>query len=469
VIVVNTDLGFRPHVWQQQMRQVMRRSRYSVHVIHRRGGKTRFMVNTLADAALKYPNIHDTPGRFSYVAPLLKQAKDAAWFYLKGISWKLNASNGTREANRRTWFCKTNESELSLEFRHNGARVKLYGGSDPDSVRGIYCDGAAIDEPGQQKAILWTEVMLPMLQDHDGWAAFIGTPKGINFFHKLYFQDALNPGWDRVLIRASQTSGTLSWLSPEKLEQLQRDMSDIKYAQEMECDFNASAEDVLVTINDVIAAQERTVARESELQGLVRVLGIDLARYRDRSVMVKRWGRLMYEPVVWKGGTNHMDIVQAIAHEIMVWKPDAVFIDKAQAGTVIDLLEKLGHGVIAIDFGGKPANPHYLNKRAEMYATMAQWVREVGVLPKNADLLTELTSVTYDFDLSDKFRLESKDTIRERLAEQELPSPDIADALALTFAMPVRPRSMDDFQAQILQGAGVHTGSVKDWKPSWQK
>jgi hypothetical protein len=467
MIEQTTDLGFRPHAAQLEMRWVMRRSRYSVHVLHRRGGKTRFQVNTLADAALKYPWLHETPGRFQYVAPLLKQAKDAAWFYLKGISWKLNTENGTKESNKRSWFCKTNETELSLEFRHNSARVKLYGASDPDSIRGIYSDGTILDEPAQMNALVWSEVILPMLQDHDGWAAFIGTPKGINFLHKLYYEHATKPGWGRLLIRASQTRGTLSWLSDEKLDQLKRDMSEIKYAQEMECDFNASAEDVLVTIEDVLRAQQRIIKHEGELRGLPKVIGMDLARYRDRTVLVKRWGPLMYEPVEWKGGTDHMVIAGYLLEQVKTWKPDAIFIDKAMAGTFIDLLQTLGVAIIAVDFGGSAVNPHYANKRAEMYATMAQWVRVSGVLPKHDALLTELTSVTYDFNLSDQFRLESKDDIRERLAEQELSSPDIADALAVTFAMPVFPKATDEFQQSILSQAGASGGGK--WQPSWAK
>lgn len=441
----------------------MRKHLRTVHACHRRLGKTRFESMVLFDAALRHPPVPDTPGRFAYVAPLLKQAKAACWVYLKSAAGKINAAH-------RQQIVRVHESELFIEFRHNLARVTLHGASKPDDARGIYLDGAVIDEPGQMNALMWTEVILPMLLDHDGWATFIGTPKGINFFHKLFHEDALQPGWGRTLIRASETRGTLPWLSPEKLETLKRDMSDIKYAQEMECDWNASAEDVVITINDVLAAQARLVLREDDLRGLPRVMGIDTARYRDRTVLVKRWGRMMYEPVIWKGGTDHTVIIGQIAEHIRTWKPDAVFIDKAQSGTIVDVLRQLGHEVVLVDFGAAATNPHYANKRAEMYATCGQWVREVGVLPTHAqcpELITELTSVTYDFNLSDQYRLESKDQIRERLAEQELSSPDIADALVLTFAYPVIPKDTDDNLDMILNQAG--RGAKEEWVPSHRR
>ena len=65
---------------------------------------------------------------------------------------------------------------------------------------------------------------------------------------------------------------------------------------------------------------------------------------------------------------------------------------------------------------------------------MAEWVKRGGVLPKCSKLKKELTSPTYSFKKG-KFILESKDQIKDRLGY----SPDHADALALTFALPDQP------------------------------
>jgi len=63
-------------------------------------------------------------------------------------------------------------------------------------------------------------------------------------------------------------------------------------------------------------------------------------------------------------------------------------------------------------------------------------VREYWEIP---DLEVELCALTYRFQ-GDKFRLSEKEEIREEIGE----SPDLADALALTFAWPVAPRTIED-------------------------
>ena len=51
------------------------------------------------------------------------------------------------------------------------------------------------------------------------------------------------------------------------------------------------------------------------------------------------------------------------------------------------------------------------------------------------DLRTDLTSVEYGYTLRNELKLESKEDMKKR----GLSSPDIGDALALTYALPVHP------------------------------
>ena len=68
-----------------------------------------------------------------------------------------------------------------------------------------------------------------------------------------------------------------------------------------------------------------------------------------------------------------------------------------------------------------------------MWNAMAQWIKTAGALPDLAELKSDLCQVRYDYDPSGKLRLESKEKLKERTGK----SPDLADALALTFAAPV--------------------------------
>jgi phage terminase large subunit len=114
-------------------------------------------------------------------------------------------------------------------------------------------------------------------------------------------------------------------------------------------------------------------------------------------------------------------------------------VDQTGIGSgVVDRLRQLGRKVVGIDFGGKPygqtsAGDRFQNRRVEMWWTLAEWVKGAQ-LPNNPELVSELTAPTYTYaNAAGKLQLESKEDMKDR----GLPSPDLADALALTFAEPV--------------------------------
>ena len=198
---------------------------------------------------------------------------------------------------------------------------------------------------------------------------------------------------------------------------------------------------------------------------------MDVARYGDdRSVIIRRQGLAAFPPIVLQGVDN-MDLAARVANEINAWKPDAVFIDGGGVGGgVIDRLRQLGFDVIEVNFGGKPISDKFANKRAEMWNGMAEWLTAGGCLPNNPELKTDLCVPTYSFNAAGKMILESKDDIKKRGSR----STDLGDALALTFALPVRPKSTiyarnrhdngDSYNpfAELYNSAGRNLG----WSPS---
>jgi hypothetical protein len=73
-----------------------------------------------------------------------------------------------------------------------------------------------------------------------------------------------------------------------------------------------------------------------------------------------------------------------------------------------------------------------------MWWDMGEAIKANLAIPNIQDLKVELATPTYKFDAANRVKLESKDEIRKRLPDSG--SPDIADALALTYAMPVKSR-----------------------------
>jgi hypothetical protein len=117
-------------------------------------------------------------------------------------------------------------------------------------------------------------------------------------------------------------------------------------------------------------------------------------------------------------------------------------IDGGVGAGVVDRLRQLGvPRVFGINFGGAAARfdeagakPRYANKRAEIWGSVKDWL-EHGSLAPDPELAADLAGVEYGFNAKGEIQLEKKDDMKKR----GLASPDIADALALTFALPVTP------------------------------
>ena len=124
------------------------------------------------------------------------------------------------------------------------------------------------------------------------------------------------------------------------------------------------------------------------------------------------------------------------------WGSEVELIDDTGGfgGGVIDSLLQAGVSSVAVNFASKADDSRYLNKRAEMWFRMAEWVKRGGCLPDIPELVRELTAPTYYFQ-NGRFQIEPKEQIKERLGA----SPDLADALALTFALPEAPSSSSLF------------------------
>ena len=140
-----------------------------------------------------------------------------------------------------------------------------------------------------------------MLLSREGWAVFMGTPKGQNAFFELFnrAQKAAQeePGvWWVGVFRADE-SGVIS---SGELERLRRETPANIFRQEYLCDFTASAENVLIPIDCVLQACARRYA-PAEVRFAPKIIGIDPARFgNDRSVIFLRQGLKTWEPLVFR-------------------------------------------------------------------------------------------------------------------------------------------------------------------------
>lgn len=431
------NLGYRPRQWQRQCHRD--KKRFSVFALHRRAGKTELALMELIDKALKFKL---DLGLFVYIAPFLKQAKLIAWARLKQRLEPLRIAGAI----------EINESDLSVLFKHNGAVIRVIGGDNPDAIRGVRLDGCVIDEVAQIKPEVWIDIIQPALSDRLGWAMFIGTPAGINLFSEIYYKAEGLPEWHAARYTVYDTGA----IDPDEVARLKRDMAETSFAREYLCDFTAAGDDQLISLADAEDSARRQY-KPKEFDHAPIVLGVDPARFGDdRSVIVRRQGLQCFTPLVYRGIDN-MDLAARVAAQIEEHNPDAVFIDSGAGAGVIDRLRQLDYDVIEVAFGGKSTYPNlYLNRRAEMWFAMREWIISGGAIPNDQALKQELATPIYWFDAAGRKVLEPKDEIKKRL--QGGGSPDVADALALTFAFPVAKRNP-------LDALGIPRRKDKEYDP----
>lgn len=189
------------------------------------------------------------------------------------------------------------------------------------------------------------------------------------------------------------------------------------------------------------------------------ICGIDIARGgADNNVVRFRRGLDARSfPVVRMPGSETRDTTLFIAKAVTLiveMKPDAVFVDSTGVGgPIADQLRRLLPGVMIIDvnFASGAPDRHYANMRTYIWWRLREGLKAGLAIEDDPALERELCSPEYTHNGSDQIILEKKTEIKKRLGI----SPDDADALALTYTMPV-------MKAQRHEGANS-SGLVSEW------
>ncbi len=168
--------------------------------------------------------------------------------------------------------------------------------------------------------------------------------------------------------------------------------------------------------------------------------GVDVARYgNDKSCLSKRRGYHIYGLKTYLGYST-MELANAVSSEYSLEvdkKVNAVFVDTIGVGSgVMDRLEEKGYNAIDANASMKAdSNDTYINKRAEMYFLLRDFIRKGGKVPNDEELKEELLAIRYFYSKSNgKIQIQSKDEIKEIIGR----SPDKADSVALHFFSEVR-------------------------------
>ena len=193
-------------------------------------------------------------------------------------------------------------------------------------------------------------------------------------------------------------------------------------------------------------------ARKAEYEGVgATVMGIDPARRgRDFTGVVIRKGRRVEKALRLKV-PDSMLVAERCADLIRQYRPDAVFVDTIGVGAgVFDRLKQMGFqkGLFeAIASATADDRNRYANKRAEMWDRLNEWLALGADIPDSDHFAADLLLPKCDYDSHDRLILESK----KKMAR----SPDMADALAMTFYLKnIQPQGGDETYRRAITGGG---------------
>jgi len=341
------------------------------------------------------------------------------------IRLQLNAENNLdrlrmkRSADRLTFKRKGEVRVYSAEAKRVSETSKSLMGFGAPNV--IEDEGALIGD------ILQATVMRMLGGTADNFLIKIGNP----FTRGHFWRTWTNGNYYRIFIDYKRALEEGRYTQAFIDEMKEEAMFDILYA----CLFPAEGTmdlkgwTPLLTVQDI----ERATVEADQPFGTFR-LGNDVAGGgRNFSVSVLRAynvARKIYKE-------NQPDTMIFVGNIIRFMQSlsimgDDVSIDKVGVGKGgFDRLREMNDKIVGVNAGDSPADKtRYANLRAEMYWRAREWILRGGKLEKDDDWL-QLTKIKYKVaDSSGKIKIMSK----EEMLKEGIDSPDVADALSMTFA-----------------------------------
>ncbi len=272
------------------------------------------------------------------------------------------------------------------------------------------------------------------------------------FFFDTWHKAGLMEKWVRIRVSHEDSARVTDQFVSDMIARYGRDSNAVR----VRCYglFPRSDLDTVLAYDQVAAAQHRDIIVPPHIRP---VWGLDVARFGDDSNVLLGRNNIAVEPIIraW-GGKDLMRTSGRVKHLyddlLPSFRPEEILIDVIGLGAgVVDRLGEQGLPVRGVNVSESAASSdEYRNLKTELWFLMRDWFASGNhVLPVcspearetrhgcvaddaclHARLVSELTSVRYDYTSNGKLLVESKKDMKKR----GLVSPDVADAMALTFA-----------------------------------
>lgn len=206
-------------------------------------------------------------------------------------------------------------------------------------------------------------------------------------------------------------------------------------AQEVDRSYTASVENAFIP-GQMVSAAARLGPADLMPTGPI-MMGIDVARFgNDKTVFVFRQGRVALR-IARMGKLDTVAVYSQARDQIRAFRGQIgqIAVDTIGLGAGVADMLRADFGEIVVDVNSaiRLSDGQNYNLRARMWSDMREWLKAGASIPNDGDLITDLTALRYLYK-GGELLIESKDDAKKRGVK----SPDNADALALTFAYPVK-------------------------------
>ena len=225
--------GWAPRPHQRKLwRHLARGGKRAMAVWHRRAGKDEVCLHHTAVAAF------ERVGNYWHCLPEFLQGRKAIWT-------AINAHTGKRridEAFPQKLRANTNDNEMFIRF-HNGSTWQVIGSDRYDATVGAGVAGIVYSEWALANPSAWA-YHRPMVEENQGWAAFITTPRGRNHALAMFRHAEQSPDWFAELLTAEDTGALTQAALAAALKEYTAlygmDVGTAQYKQEYFCDWQAA-------------------------------------------------------------------------------------------------------------------------------------------------------------------------------------------------------------------------------------
>ena len=343
----------------------------------------------------------------------------------------------------KSLFTLTATALFSVDAEHEKTwRIDMvpWSANNTEAFAGLHNKGKRIiivfDEASKIEDMIW-EVTEGALTDSDTqiiWCAFGNPTRNTGRFKQCFGK--LRHRWKVKQI----DSRTVAMTNKQQIQQWIDDYGeDSDFVKVRVRGMFPSSSDRQFISTALADAGKARYLREEQFNFAPVIIGVDPAwDGGDETVIWLRQGLMSKKIAVYQKNDNDFVLAGYLAKFEDEYKADAVFIDQGYGTGIVSAGKTMGRQWILVSFAGESPDKGFLNKRAYIWDQVKKWLADGGSYPDDQVMYDDLIGPEYEVRLDGKIKLESKQDMKKR----GIPSPNRADALALTFSYPVQKKSL---------------------------